>query len=117
MDRPDLPDFTLTAHKPDAGTLEITLAGALNEGTVAAFREALEQQQAETFTRLVFDCRELTFLSSAGLSALVVIFQRRKRAGQELVFRRVQPMVRKIFRLTKLDQHLTIIDSDEPPAT
>ncbi len=117
MDRPELPEFTIAARRPDETTLEIALTGALNEGTVAAFREALEQLQAETFARLVFDCRQLTFLSSAGLSALVVIFQRRQRAGQELILKQVQPIVRKIFRLTRLDQHLTIIDSEDPPST
>ncbi|HNV70678.1 MAG TPA: STAS domain-containing protein [Candidatus Ozemobacteraceae bacterium] len=116
MTPPEATDFLLTIRHPADDTLEIGLSGALNEGTVAAFREALEQHQAETFARLVFDCQRLSFLSSAGLSALVVVFQRRKRASQTMVLKHVQPMVRKILRLTRLDQHLTIIDSDDPPA-
>ena len=115
MNPPDAPDLSLVFREAEADALEVVLAGALHEGTVAEFREALEQHQTEGFARLILDCRDLKFLSSAGLSALILIYQRRKRAGQELILSQVPSEIRKLLKLTRLDDHFVIINSPNLP--
>jgi len=111
----DPPDFKVTVLRSDETTIELALEGALYEGTLGLFDEALERHAVASRSRLVFDCGHLTFLSSAGLSRWNMVMRRRKELQQELILARVPPLIRKILRLTRIDKHLPIIDSEEPP--
>jgi anti-anti-sigma factor len=59
----------------------------------------------------VLDLRELTFLDSSGLGALVVLREPARSGGWSLVLSAPQPPVALVLRISGLAQRLTIIES------
>ena len=58
---------------------------------------------------LVFDCQELHFLDSTGLSAL----ERFERVtGRQVILRNLPPACRRVLEITHLDQMFVIEDGD-----
>lgn len=83
----------------------ITLNGRIDAFTVAPLREAQERLLAEGYNRFVVDLRQVTFMDSAGLSALVVLLKRARQAGGNVTL--VTPSdaaAMRILTLTRFDQ-------------
>jgi anti-sigma B factor antagonist len=59
---------------------------------------------------MVLDLRELTFLDSSGLGALVVLHERARSEGWSLVLSAPQPSVAMVLRISGLAQRLTIVE-------
>ena len=85
---------------PEATTL--TLHGEVDVLTVDQVRVALEEALAARPRQIVVDLRDLAFIDSTGLGALIFGFQRARDAG--IGFRLAHPnrMVRQILALSGL---------------
>jgi anti-sigma B factor antagonist len=63
----------------------------------------------ESFSEpLVLDFTDLDYISSAGISVLMITLQRLKSAGHTLRFRHVQNRIQNVFRYAGLDTVFTI---------
>jgi anti-anti-sigma factor len=86
----------------------LILRGEFDLTGLDAFRDAVAHISPRH--RMVVDLRELRFLDSSGLGALVVLAERARSEGWSLVLSDPQPPVAMVLRISGLSQRLTIID-------
>ncbi len=85
------------------------LAGAEADAIGQAIRTAVGQG----VPLILVDCREVTFMDSTGLVALVKGLQIAKAAGCHLVLCSLTRAISMVFELTQLDQVFEIVSSQE----
>jgi anti-anti-sigma factor len=85
----------------------VTAAGEIDIATVTRLREGLVELAA-TGCPLVADLNQVSFIDSAGLSALVGAANRAAVSGGRLHVVCAQPKIRQLFRLTGLDHRITL---------
>ena len=83
----------------------LTAAGAIDIATVTRLREQLFALAASG-RPLVADLNQVSFIDSAGLSALVGAANRAAAHGGSLHVVCARPQIRQLFRLTGLDRRL-----------
>jgi anti-sigma B factor antagonist len=91
----------------------LRLVGELDLAGVDEFERLLgagERQDAETF---VLDLRELTFIDSSGVRALIMADQRVRSGGGRFIVVRGQERVSEVLEMTGVAQRMEIVD--EPP--
>ena len=99
-------DEALTIEiRHEQGYAIVTPAGEIDVSTVTGLRERLFDLAA-TGQPLVADLDQVTFIDSAGLSALVGAANRAAAHGGSLNVVCARPKIRKLFRLTGLDRRL-----------
>jgi anti-anti-sigma factor len=64
-------------------------------------------------TTLVLDLREVAFMDSAGLAALLNVLRRASAADTELILAEVQPQVSRLLADTRMDRQFTVVASVE----
>lgn len=74
------------------------------------FKEDMRALTTEGEGRFVLDLKEVEFIDSSGLGA-VVASMKQLRSGQKLELAALQPIVEKVFRLTRMDSVFTIHDT------
>jgi anti-sigma B factor antagonist len=98
-------------HYPDAavlapvGELDLTSAGKL-EGAIA---EALDGDDAT----IVLDLRQVSFMDSSGLRALLAGSERCERAGIRFGIVRGPDQVQRLLSVTHVAERLTLVDDPE----
>ena len=90
-------------------TLEVTLSGDFDMGSVASFRSAVDETP-EPWKRAVIDMHDLVFMDSSGLQELVRLNNRAREQNRELVLARPSVPVVRLLELTGLTSHFTIAD-------
>jgi anti-sigma B factor antagonist len=94
--------------------VEIRLAGDIDLATVPQLRQVLDAH-ARNGQTMVIDLRDVEFIDSMGLAALVRARHRALSRGARLVLVAPPESVYKVFRLTRLDE---LFDwEDQPPRT
>jgi len=96
----------------DNGSL-ITLSGRMDAQTAPPVREALQGQIDAGRSMLVVDMARVDFVDSSGLSVLVSSMKRSRQAGGDLILAGLNPQVRVIFELTRLDRAFEIYADPE----
>lgn len=89
------------------------VAGELDVASSGRVREQVALLLSEGRTDLVVDLTDVTFLDSTGLGLMVGTLKRVRLAGGRLVLVVPSESVLKVFRVTGLDQVLTLHDSLE----
>jgi anti-anti-sigma factor len=65
-------------------------------------------------TNIYMDFKDLKFLSSSGLSLLLNYSTKAHRVGKQFIIMGLNEDMRKLFTLTEIDRHITIVaDLDE----
>jgi anti-anti-sigma factor len=99
-------DETLTIEvRHEQGYAFVTAAGEIDISTVTRLRERLFELAASS-RHLVIDLDQVTFIDSAGLSALVGAANHAAAHGTSVRVVCACPRIRKLFRLTGLDHRL-----------
>ena len=93
--------------------LVIALSGELDLVNAARWEEQLVGIEADPPGTLVLDLREITFIDSTGLRAVIGASQRAREAGRRLVVVRGAAAVDRLFSVTQLDQRLEIVDDPD----
>lgn len=96
-----------------SGALHVTVAEARIDSAVAIrFKERMRDIAADGPARVVLDLREVAFLDSSGLGALVAVM---KLLGPErqLELCGLTPAVAKVLRLTRMDRVFVLHDDVE----
>ena len=86
--------------------------GDLDIRTVARFASATREVADAGFERVIIDLRELTFMDSAGLRALLEM-QSAIAAGSALQIIRASEPVQRIFHVTGLAERLPFVSAAE----
>ena len=78
------------------------------------FERSLHADQTSQVATFVLDMRELTFIDSSGLRAVVMAEQRVRAEGGRLIVVRGPARVNEVLEVTGVAQRIEVVD--EPPA-
>jgi anti-sigma B factor antagonist len=92
----------------------LRVSGRIDSSTAPAFEEELLELLKEGNRNLVVNLRDVTFISSAGLRALVSgrIKARRLIPRGDVVLAESTPFLREVFELVGFEQLFTFYDTD-----
>ena len=82
------------------GAVSIALAGELDLAGARQLEARLDEVERENPQRLVIDLGSLAFIDSTGLRLLLQADARAKERGCELLLRRGEPSVQRVFEVT-----------------
>ena len=107
MTRP--PDFRILTNR--SGTrVEIAIHGELDMATAPQLTTAFERVSELDVELAVVDLRNLEFLDSTGLEAIMKFEARSRQQGVDLAVVRGPRAVERLFSVMQLDQKLRIVD-------
>jgi anti-anti-sigma factor len=93
--------------------LRVALAGELDIVNAPQLENQLAAIEADAADTLILDLRDLEFIDSTGLRALIAANERARSAGRRLVVVRGAKAVDRLLSLTQLDQRLEIVDDPD----
>ena len=96
-----------------AGTILLRLRGELDLASAKELEAALEHVRVEAPARTVVDLRDLGFIDSTGLSALVGADDRAREDGRDLLLVRGPARVQRVFEITGLDRRFRMEDDPD----
>jgi anti-sigma B factor antagonist len=86
---------------PRNGTVILQVKGSLNIHTVFDFQTAV---RAETAPALIVDFRDVPFIDSAGLGALVGAYVAAQKSNRKLAFAGMNEQVKALMEMTRVSQ-------------
>jgi len=92
----------------DGEILAVVLDGTLNITTADRFNQAIQDQLDQQRTKIIVDCRNVEYISSVGLGALVALQARLRKKGGEVKLAGVQGVTAEAIRIVGLDRVLNI---------
>ena len=92
----------------------LRLNGELDMAGVDHFERLRAADRVPETGTFVLDLRELTFIDSSGLRALIMADQRVRSEGGRFIVVRGPDRVNQVMEMTGVAQHLELVD--EPPA-
>ena len=104
-DNPTIQDIALARTETDDGVL-LCVAGELDLVTADQFRDRLISEISRTESRVILDLSGVTFMSTAGLNALL---RAGELAGPRLQVRAMSQAVRRVLELTSLVDRFPIV--------
>lgn len=95
----------------------VRLDGELDLASVPQLESELERPEVAAAARLVLDLRDLRFIDSTGLRTIFTAHARAQEREQEFAVTRGPEQVQRLLAITRLGEHLRIVDSPEqtPP--
>jgi anti-sigma B factor antagonist len=104
-----------TRVQSDVLIVKFEAAAGLNDFRNNALRDALyELVQNRQSPLLAVDLQKVDYLSSSGVAILVGLKRRVDTHNGKIVFYHVQPVVRDLLGVMKLDRFFTITDEEDP---
>jgi anti-sigma B factor antagonist len=97
-------------QKTPEGTL-VVLTGDVDLRQSPTLHAALVDIAAERPRRLILDLSEVPYMDSSGVGTLVEIFRRVSAYKGKMVLFGLNPRVRSVFEITKLDKFFTITET------
>jgi anti-sigma B factor antagonist len=91
----------------------VVLGGDIDLHHSPALHAALADVAGERPKRLVLDLREVPYMDSSGVGTLVEVFRRVRDYKGKLVLFGMNPRVRSVFEITKLDKFFTICEDQD----
>lgn len=97
-------------QKSPEGTIVI-LGGDIDLRQSPTFHAALVEIVGERPRRLILDLSEVPYMDSSGVGTLVEIFRRVSAYKGKMILFGLNPRVRSVFEITKLDKFFTIVEN------
>ena len=98
-------------------TVIMTLDGELVASSSVILDEELSDPEIMKYNKILVDCRNLNYISSAGLGVFISHLQRFEDAQIKLIFFNMQEKVRNVFEILGLDLLMTIVTNYEEAIT
>ena len=99
------------SRKISDGISIIMIKGNMSADAIEHTRKEIEAIAAVDGIELVLDLKEVEFIDSAGIGAIVYMVKRCRRSGGSVKIANVQGQVRDVFRMAGLDKALEIYPS------
>jgi anti-anti-sigma factor len=93
--------------------LTLVLQGYIDTYNSASFQKRVTKAIEGGFTKLIFDCGGLNYVSSTGIGSFTSFLKTLKSTGGDLVLLDVQPKVYEVFQLLGFSQFFNIRDKAE----
>ena len=97
---------------PQGNLLKVALCGRLDHGTADRVEGELQECHEASAERIAVDCRQLSYVSSAGLRILLMTAKKLKKVQKEFVIFGLQPAVFEVFQMAGFDQIIKIVDDE-----
>ena len=97
------------------GLVKLVLRGELDLSTAAKVEEELRRAESAEPPVLVMDLAGLTFLDSTGLRLIVTADRRARDQGRRLAVVKGPDTVQRVFSITRLDEHLEMVEPGTDP--
>jgi len=95
---------SFTVQRKESGDLIVlSLNGFLDAHTAPEFEKAIQQEIEAGHLRLVADCGELTYISSAGLGVFMSFIEDIREGGGDLKICNLSPKVAQVFEILGFD--------------
>jgi anti-anti-sigma factor len=91
--------------------LLLALTGYIDTYNSNYFQKQVQQAIGKGFTRLIFNCQCLSYVSSTGIGAFTAFLKAVKPKGGDLILLQVQPKVYEVFQLLGFSQFFNIHDN------
>lgn len=91
----------------------LELRGELDLVSAPVLREAVESPALDAADALVLDLRELQFIDSSGLRAILSAYERAQQRGQEFALTRGSQQVQRLLDIAGTGEHLRIVASPD----
>ena len=91
----------------------LRLAGELDLGGVDEFERVLAADRIRGAATVILDLRDLSFIDSSGLRAVILADQRVRSEGGRFIVVRGQERVNEVLEMTGVAERMEIVD--EPP--
>jgi anti-sigma B factor antagonist len=88
--------------RPDRDSVVVAAGGELDLATSDVLRDALQELRDSGWRNFALDLRDVTFMDSAGVHAVVELLDAARRDGGELAVVRSSPAVDRLFALVDL---------------
>lgn len=98
-------------------TIIMTLDGELDASSSVSLDEELSDPEIMKYSKILVDCQNLHYISSAGLGVFISHLQRFEDAQIKLIFFNMQDKVRNVFEILGLDLLMTIVSDYEEART
>ncbi|MBY0313374.1 MAG: 5-formyltetrahydrofolate cyclo-ligase [Phycisphaerales bacterium] len=93
----------LYVHELDKDVLVVAVDGGLSAQTAEQFTEEVERVAARGFTKIIVDSSALSFISSSGIGALLMLHKRMKARGVHVKVAGPRNFVLDVLRIARLD--------------
>jgi anti-anti-sigma factor len=100
--------ITIRTELVSENCILINLAGRFDATSVNTMKEVFKDLIGGAVNQVVVDMSQVSFVDSAGLSALVSALKLVRRIGGDMVIAGMQPQAKTVFALTMLDQVIPI---------
>ncbi len=88
------------------------LEGELDFHSSPAVREKFQEVAQKPGARMLILLDKVSYIDSSGLATFVEVLQKMKRANGKLVLAGLQPAVKSVFEIAKLDKVFTLAGSE-----
>jgi anti-anti-sigma factor len=95
----------------------VSLTGRIDASAAPHVNKLVREAMAEGSKQIIVDLHDVTFLSSSGLRALLLLARELRKDGGDLVLCALQPQVAEVFHLTGFDQIFTLHHTREEAAS
>lgn len=103
----------ITAIEPIDAGVYIKLAGEIDLSRSPALRQQLLEMARQRPGRLVVDLGDVPYMDSSGVATLVETLQQQRKGGGRMVLCCLQPKVRSIFEIARLEMIFTIVEDKQ----
>lgn len=100
----------VTTREED-GVKVMLVSGELDASNSSTLVEAFEPLLKDGHRKLIIDLEKVTFIDSAGLSALVKLYKKTRSQSARLWLAGPRDPVRRVFQLTRLDRAFDIAET------
>jgi anti-sigma B factor antagonist len=101
--------FDVTADDRGA-SVHLRLSGELDISTAPKVEDELARVEPNRPETIVLDLSNLAFMDSTGLRLLIAADTRARQQGRRLVIVKGPEAVQRVFRITRLEERLDIVD-------
>ncbi len=92
---------------------EITLTGSLDSETAPQLDKELETVLDSGSKKVIFNMKELDYVSSAGLKIIAKVYRMMKEADGEVIATAMQPQIKTVFEIVKKLPNLRMFNNQE----
>ena len=105
--------ITLSKVKEVPDCIVVSLTGYIDSYNSRFFQQQIDRVITSGFTKLIFNCAGLTYLSSTGIGSFTVFIQAVKPNGGDVVLLQTQARVYEVFQLLGFTQYFVKKDTLE----
>jgi anti-anti-sigma factor len=103
--------MVILTSSAENGVVLIEIAGEVDAHTAPTLAKTLNDLLAQDHTRLVLDASQMSFISSAGLRAIVFAQREACRRGGQVRVCGLDAQTRRVFEMARLDDCLHLSDT------